>query len=199
MKELPMRMRGNKEVVDWKKINAGDEFTIGETTVVVDENWREMKLSKRMKVYYVRRLIVHIKGRFTKLEVGSSSFKKGSFVKRLMKLTSNETKSETTSYLPMIYVDGVQKDFLGNFMDCTWQEISNRFSKCRTKKDVSKVYGTYMKYLHPDKVNDNREGCKVAIEILTTLRDYERVSVEEIIRANEIMAYMRTLFEEDVA
>lgn len=195
--KLPMKKWGSKMVVDWKKINVGDEFIIDNSlTIVIDDNWQEQR-----KTYKTRRLKVHLKCFDKIIEIGTESLKKLSFIKKLVKM-SKIKKEETTYYLPMIYKDGAEKNFLGNFTTATWWEIHNRFADCRSKKDVAKVYGTYMKYLHPDKVNDERYGCKIAMEKLKALRDYERDNVEKRNEKREnkkskLRNFVKNLFEEE--
>ena len=195
--QLPMKKWGSKMVVDWKKINAGDEFIIDTSlTVVIDNNWQEQR-----KTYKARRLNVHLKGFDKIIEIGTESLKKLSFVKKLIKI-SKLKKEKTTVYLPMIYSDGVEKNLFGDFFDYVWFNIMAEFEHCKNKKQITKVYGKYMKYLHPDKVNDNRYGCKKAIENLNNLKELYKEDVEERTQeleneVNDIMGFMRNLFKEE--
>ena len=193
--QLPMKKWGSKEVVDWKKINKGDEFIIDTSlTIVIDENWQEQR-----KTYKARRLNVHLKGFDKIIEIGTESLKKLSFVKKLIKMS--KPKKEIV-YLPMIYSDGVEKNLFGDFFSYTWVKIATEFEHCKNKKQITKVYGKYMKYLHPDKVIDNRYGCKLAIKLLNELKESYREDVEERTQeleneVNDIMNFMRNLFDEE--
>ena len=75
-----------KVVIDWKSITTGFEIEVDEQTFTVVSNENVDKVSKTTdKPYKVRRIVisdVHGNG----LEVGTDSFKKGSFVKRFNKL-----------------------------------------------------------------------------------------------------------------
>ena len=197
--QLPMKKWGSKEVVDWGKVNKGDEFLVDTNlTIVIDNNYQEVKTSKTGKTYKTRRLNVHLKGYDTVIEVGTDSLKNLSFMKKLIKM-SKFAKKQETSYLPMIYQDGVEKNLFGDFFGYVWFNIMAEFEHCKNKKQISRVYGKYMRYLHPDKVIDDRYGCKKAIEHLSDLKGLYKEDVEERTQelendVNDIMSFMRNLF-----
>ena len=75
-----------KEVINWKEITEGFEIEVSEQTFIVVSNENVDKVSKTTdKPYKVRRIVISdVHG--NELEVGTESFKKGSFVKRFNKL-----------------------------------------------------------------------------------------------------------------
>ena len=75
-----------KVVIDWKSITTGFEIEVDEQTFTVVSNENVDKVSKTTdKPYKVRRIVISdVHG--NELEVGTESFKKGSFVKRFNKL-----------------------------------------------------------------------------------------------------------------
>ena len=75
-----------KVVIDWKSITTGFEIEVDEQTFTVVSNENVNKVSKTTdKPYKVRRIVISdVHG--NELEVGTESFKKGSFVKRFNKL-----------------------------------------------------------------------------------------------------------------
>lgn len=75
-----------KVVIDWKSITEGFEIEVDEQTFIVVSNENVDKVSKTTdKPYKVRRIVISdVHG--NELEVGTESFKKGSFVKRFNKL-----------------------------------------------------------------------------------------------------------------
>ena len=75
-----------KVVIDWKSITTGFEIEVDEQMFTVVSNENVDKVSKTTdKPYKVRRIVISdVHG--NELEVGTDSFKKGSFVKRFNKL-----------------------------------------------------------------------------------------------------------------
>lgn len=75
-----------KVVIDWKSITTGFEIEVDEQVFTVVSNENVDKVSKTTdKPYKVRRIVISdVHG--NELEVGTESFKKGSFVKRFNKL-----------------------------------------------------------------------------------------------------------------
>lgn len=75
-----------KVVIDWKSITTGFEIEVDEQTFTVVSNENVDKVSKTTdKPYKVRRIVISdVHG--NEMEVGTESFKKGSFVKRFNKL-----------------------------------------------------------------------------------------------------------------
>ena len=86
--QLPVKQfKTGREVVDWKQINQGFTVEIEDVKIVVVSNENVEKVSKTTdKPYKTRRLVVTDINELVQLEVGSESFKKGSFLKRFKKL-----------------------------------------------------------------------------------------------------------------
>lgn len=86
--QLPIKTyKTGREVVDWKQVNQGFTVEIEDVKIVVVSNENVEKVSKTTdKPYKTRRLVVTDINELVQLEVGSESFKKGSFVKRFKKL-----------------------------------------------------------------------------------------------------------------
>lgn len=86
--QLPVKQfKTGREVVDWKQINQGFTVEIEDVKIVVVSNDNVEKVSKTTdKPYKTRRLVVTDINELVQLEVGSESFKKGSFLKRFKKL-----------------------------------------------------------------------------------------------------------------
>ena len=86
--QLPVKQfKTGREVVDWKQINQGFTVEIEDVKIVVVSNENVEKVSKTTdKPYKTRRLVITDINELVQLEVGSESFKKGSFLKRFKKL-----------------------------------------------------------------------------------------------------------------
>ena len=89
--KLPKKIYSTgKEVINWKEITEGFEIEVDGQTVIVIKNENVDKVSKTTgKAYKTRRLIITDINRLVELEVGSESFKKGSFISRFKKLLAN--------------------------------------------------------------------------------------------------------------
>lgn len=86
--KLPKKVYSTgKEVINWKEITEGFEIEVDGKTLIVVKNENVEKVSKSTgKAYKTRRLLITDIDRLVELEVGSESFKKGSFIKRFDKL-----------------------------------------------------------------------------------------------------------------
>lgn len=91
---LPMKKFGNKDVVDWKAITKGFEFTINETRCEIVSNENVTKVSRNGKTRKERRLTVRPIGYEATLEVSATSFKNMSFGKRLAKAMDEAPKAQ---------------------------------------------------------------------------------------------------------
>lgn len=85
-----------KVVIDWKSITTGFEIEVDEQTFTVVSNENVDKVSKTTdKPYKVRRIVISdVHG--NEMEVGTESFKKGSFVKRFNKLYPQQVEEVVT-------------------------------------------------------------------------------------------------------
>ena len=84
MVELPMKQWGSKRVVNWSGVNGSYQF--GESIVEVITNKMVEKIAKVSgNKRKERRLEVRLNGFEDVYECGTESFKKGSFLKNLVK------------------------------------------------------------------------------------------------------------------
>ena len=118
--QLPVKQfKTGREVVDWKQINQGFTVEIEDVKIVVVSNDNVEKVSKTTdKPYKTRRLVVTDINELVQLEVGSESFKKGSFLKRFKKLLDEvkpvvieETDTPTEVIIDLGESDASDDDF----------------------------------------------------------------------------------------
>lgn len=118
--QLPIKTyKTGREVVDWKQINQGFTVEIEDVKIVVVSNENVEKVSKTTdKPYKTRRLVVTDINELVQLEVGSESFKKGSFLKRFKKLLDEvkpvvieETDTPTEVIIDLGESDASDDDF----------------------------------------------------------------------------------------
>ena len=130
------------------KLLEGQTFSIKDYQVKVIRYHKELKISKKSgKKYYTYRLDVQLKDFQDILEISTTSWKKQSFIKRLVKISINPSKPVVYSCLPVVY-NPVQKDFLTRTLNP--DEIINKVEYFETVKDVRKWFKDYAKYYHPD-------------------------------------------------
>lgn len=118
--QLPVKQfKTGREVVDWKQVNQGFTVEIEDVKIVVVSNDNVEKVSKTTdKPYKTRRLVVTDINELVQLEVGSESFKKGSFLKRFKKLLDEvkpvvieETDTPTEVIIDLGESDTLDDDF----------------------------------------------------------------------------------------
>ena len=118
--QLPVKQfKTGREVVDWKQINQGFTVEIEDVKIVVVSNDNVEKVSKTTdKPYKTRRLVITDINELVQLEVGSESFKKGSFLKRFKKLLDEvkpvvieETDTPTEVIIDLGESDTLDDDF----------------------------------------------------------------------------------------
>lgn len=151
MVELPMKQWGSKMVVNWSMVNGSYNF--GESIVEVIANKMVEKIAKTTgNKRKERRLEVRLNGFEDVYECGTESFKKGSFLKNLIKKSIHkviETMTQPHNYLPVLW-QPVVKNFLGETQeeldDIMWDELS----ECESLREVRSWYKKYAKYYHPD-------------------------------------------------
>lgn len=95
---LQMKKWGSKEVVDWKALQC---FNVDGYDVKVVSNEMATKVSKNGNERKERRLQVTIDGTHS-IEVGTEAIKKGSFIKRLLKVTVIEEPTEEVEEQPSL-------------------------------------------------------------------------------------------------
>lgn len=122
---LPQKKWGQKQIVDWKAIRNNDKIKYNNATIVVVNNEMITKVSKTGNTRKERRITIKL-GTMLK-EVGTESFKKGSFLKRMLK-----SKVEKVDYLNFILkryemklLLPEPKDEFAIFNEMNTQEIHN--------------------------------------------------------------------------
>lgn len=143
---LPMRKWGSKMVVDWKMVNGS--YVFGDHIVEVITNKmveRTAKVSGNKRKE--RRLEVRLNGFEDVYECGTESFKKGSFLKNLVK---KSTHKAIKYLLPAKLEDISLVNFWGHFDQEYFDMIDNEFGEAFTLKEIKAVYKKYAKRLHPD-------------------------------------------------
>lgn len=93
--QLPTRVyKTGKVVVNWAKVEKG--FTVEHEGAIykVVSNKNVEKVSKNGNTYKTRRLVITDVNELVELEIGTDSFKKGSFIKRFNKLLQNAKPKE---------------------------------------------------------------------------------------------------------
>ena len=83
--QLPKKVYSTgREVIDWKQIDKGFTVEVNGQKFIVVSNENVGKVSKSGNAYKTRRLIItDVNG--NEMEIGTESFKKGSFIKRFNK------------------------------------------------------------------------------------------------------------------
>ena len=149
--ELPMKKWGSKMVVNWSIVNGSYHF--GESVVEVIANKIVEKIAKTSgNKRKERRLEVRLNGFEDVYECGTESFKKGSFLKNLIKKSihkSIETMVRPHNYLPVLW-QPVVKNFLGETTEESIEYMYNELDNCESLKEVRSWYKKYAKYYHPD-------------------------------------------------
>lgn len=137
------------------KLLEGQTFSIKDYQVKVIRYHKELKISKKSgRKYSAYRLDVQLEGFQDILEISTTSFRKQSFIKRLVKISVNPSKPVVYSYLPVVY-NPIQKDFLNRTFHESWERLENEVEYFETVKDVHKWFKKYAKYYHPDFLGRN--------------------------------------------
>lgn len=152
MIELPMKTYSTgKQVVNWAMVSGSYNF--GESIVEVITNKMVEKIAKVSgNKRKERRLEVRLNGFEDVYECGTESFKKGSFLKNLIKKSIHkiiETMVKPTNYLPMIY-NPIRKNFIGETDDESIDYICKSFVGCESIREIRNVYKRFAKMYHPD-------------------------------------------------
>ena len=145
--ELPMKKWGSKMVVNWNMVNGSYQF--GESVVEVIANKMVEKIAKVSgNKRKERRLEVRLNGFEDVYECGTESFKKGSFLKNLIKKSIHkaiETMAQPHNYLPVLW-QPVIKNFLGETTEESIEYMYNELDKCESLKEVRSWYKKYAIY-----------------------------------------------------
>ena len=185
MIDLPMKTYSTgKQVVNWVMVNGSYNF--GESIVEVIANKMVEKIAKVSgNKRKERRLTVRLNGFEDEYECGTESFRKGSFLKNLIKKSIHriiENMSKPSSLLPIIY-EPIQKDFLGIVIPESEERMFDEIEYFESIKDVRSWFKKYAKYFHPDFLG--RE-----------LFPYEEVIFNELVRCRNVGLEMFRQFAE---
>ena len=190
MFELPMKIYSTgRKVVDWQGVIVGFKLTIDTYIIRVLENKMIEKTAKISgKKRKERRLTLQLNGFEETYECGTESFKKGSFLKNLIKksITKNvKTIAKPSSYLPMKLEDVPLVNFIGDLTQQGLDMFYEEFKKAITFKEIKAVYRKYAKRLHPDTSRANQNS----FEILVSAYEYNiarRRMMVDICRENGV-------------
>ena len=151
MVELPMKQWGSKMVVNWSVVNGSYQF--GESIVEFITNKMVEKIAKASgNKRKERRLEVRLNGFEDVYECGTESFKKGAFLKNLIKKSIHkiiETMVKPTNYLPMIY-NPIRKNFLGETDQESMDYMFITLASANDERDYRTKWKQFAKNYHPD-------------------------------------------------
>ena len=190
MFELPMKIYSTgRKVVDWQGVIVGFKLTIDTYIIRVLENKMVEKTAKTSgKKRKERRLTLQLNGFEETYECGTESFKKGSFLKNLIKKSITKivkTIVKPSSYLPMKLEDVPLVNFIGDLTQQGLDMFYEEFKKAITFKEIKAVYRKYAKRLHPDTSRANQNS----FEILVSAYEYNmarRRMMVDICRENGV-------------
>lgn len=190
MFELPMKTYSTgRKVVDWQGVIVGFKLTIDTYIICVLENKMVEKTAKTSgKKRKERRLTLQLNGFEETYECGTESFKKGSFLKNLIKKSITKivkTIVKPSSYLPMKLEDVPLVNFIGDLTQQGLDMFYEEFKKAITFKEIKAVYRKYAKRLHPDTSRANQNS----FEILVSAYEYNmarRRMMVDICRENGV-------------
>ena len=190
MFELPMKIYSTgRKVVDWQGVIVGFKLTIDTYIIRVLENKMVEKTAKTSgKKRKERRLTLQLNGFEETYECGTESFKKGSFLKNLIKKSITKivkTIAKPSSYLPMKLEDVPLVNFIGDLTQQGLDMFYEEFKKAITFKEIKAVYRKYAKRLHPDTSRANQNS----FEILVSAYEYNiarRRMMVDICRENGV-------------
>lgn len=168
MLNLPIKTYSTgRQVVDWQGVMVGFKLAIDTHIVNVLENKMVEKVAKVSgNKRKERRLTVQLEGFKETYECGTESFKKGSFLKNLIKKSITKIVKEMTkpsSYLPMKLEDVPMVNFIGDLTQQGVDMFNQEFNKAFTLKEIKAVYRKYAKRLHPDTSRANRNSFEVLV------------------------------------
>lgn len=176
--ELPMKTYSTgKMVVNWTMVNGSYNF--GERIVEVIANKIVEKIAKASgNKRKERRLTVRLNGFEDEYECGTESFKKGSFLKNLIKKSVHkliETMNKPSSLLPMVY-NPIRKNFLG----ITDKESLEYMGHCLMvesddDKAIRRTYKQFAKLYHPDYLG--RELFPDEVIVLEVLKETKEIAL----------------------
>ena len=155
MLSLPTKQfKTGRVVTDWGVIGKGSKFQISSTQEIeVVSNKQVEKISKTGNKRKERRLEIKLIGFKEIIEVGTESFKKLSFMKRLLKMA--KTSDKNVKY-ELVSFDTLRVTDLFNLLDeDLYYLMEGEMIKAENLKEIKNVYKKWAKKLHPDKENNN--------------------------------------------
>lgn len=170
--ELPMKTYSTgKMVVNWTMVNGS--YTFGESIVEVIANKIVEKIAKVSgNKRKERRLTVRLNGFEDEYECGTESFRKGSFLKNLIKKSVHkliETINKPSSLLPMVY-NPIRKNFFGVTDKESLAYMGGKLADCADDdKAIRRTYKQFAKLYHPDYLG--RELFLDEIVVLEVLKE----------------------------
>ena len=190
MLNLPIKTYSTgRQVVDWQGVMVGFKLAIDTHIVNVLENKMVEKVAKVSgNKRKERRLTVQLEGFKETYECGTESFKKGSFLKNLIKKSITKIVKEMTkpsSYLPMKLEDVPMVNFIGDLTQQGVDMFNQEFNKAFTLKEIKAVYRKYAKRLHPDTSRANRNSFEVLVSTYKYCVERRKMMVD-ICRENGI-------------
>lgn len=141
------KYKTGREVVNWSAIGKGSTFPINSTQEIeVISNENMVKISKNGNARKERRLTVKLKGFKEVIEVGIESFKKTTFVKRLLKISKTHETYLLVPFETLRVTDG-----FGMLIEDIYADVlRTEFRNCNSMKELKAVYKKWSKKLHPD-------------------------------------------------
>lgn len=172
--QLPVKQfKTGREVVDWKQINQGFTVEIEDVKIVVVSNDNVEKVSKTTdKPYKTRRLVVTDINELVQLEVGSESFKKGSFLKRFKKLL-DEVKPvviEETDTPTEVIID-LGEDALDDDFDYSKHIMTDSEITDKTNEFYAELTGQGLLQAYSDMQYGKTVDAKMSQQIMQILDD----------------------------
>lgn len=147
--QLPKKVYSTgREVIDWKQIDKGFTIEVNGQKFIVVSNENVGKVSKSGNAYKTRRLIItDVNG--NEMEIGTESFKKGSFIKRfnkqfpIVKEVPTERKTVVIN-LGELLQEQEQEDTFDyeshRMTDSEQTELTNELYKILTERGLLQAY-----------------------------------------------------------
>ena len=191
MLSLPTKTQSTgRVVVNWNEVKTGFTLTVDTHIINVLKNEMVEKIAKISgNKRKERRLTVQLNGFQETYECGTESFKKGSFLKKLIKKSITKivkSMSKPTNYLPILVDEVRLTNFFGFLDQPQWSMINHEFGQAFTLKEIKSVYKKYAKKLHPDL---NKNVVENEFKILKSLYCYfktQRIMLVDIVRKNGV-------------
>jgi hypothetical protein len=145
--QLPKKVYSTgREVIDWKQIDRGFTIEVNGQKFIVVSNENVGKVSKSGNAYKTRRLIIaDVNG--NEMEIGTESFKKGSFIKRFNKqfpIVKEVPTERKTVVINLGELEQEQEDTFDyeshRMTDSEQTELTNELYKILTERGLLQAY-----------------------------------------------------------